>query len=465
MPLSTRPPPPPLYWLALCAVLAGALFPTVALDTPARAASYRVHRDYFGLHDGSLLAANRLRYGSMRIWDAGASWREVETSPGHYNWSRLDAIVSSARVHHVHPTLVMAMTPPFYNRGDPSKPPASLSHYRAYVHAVMTRYRRFGGQRAIWDYQVWNEGNVSDFWTGTPHQLAQLTRIAREVRNRVDPHARLLAPPFAVRLPSQRTWMARYERQRAGGRPVWRYYQAVALSLYPTARYGHRTGVPEDAIMLLGKVRQLLARACVPATTPIWTTEVNYGLRGGAMPGGAAVPISARRQVANVLRTYLLSAARGIRRVFWYRYDWGTIPGGGTYGNTILSDPADPSRVTQAGLALNTVERWMAGRLVPTAGHHEPCVANRLGTYTCVVRSAHSIRRIYWNPRRHATVHPRSGAASIQRGRGPVRQLPGEPPILRVDYLPVMVRWLRHGSARGEQVRRTRCPFGRIQRC
>ena len=44
------------------------------------------------MHDGSMLAYDTLRYGSLRLWDAGVTWPDIETSPGVYDWSRLDSL-------------------------------------------------------------------------------------------------------------------------------------------------------------------------------------------------------------------------------------------------------------------------------------------------------------------------------------------------------------------------------------
>ena len=120
--------------------------------------------------------------------------------------------------------------------------------------------------------------------------------------------------------------MRAYQRQLVDGRHVWDDYDVNALSLYPKPTYGHRTGGPEDAMRLLGKVRGAAPRrsAC-RRRKKIWATEVNYGVTGGGVADSAATPISERRQVANVLRTYLLGAAHGLTRVFWYRYDWGLV--------------------------------------------------------------------------------------------------------------------------------------------
>jgi hypothetical protein len=410
------------------ALTSGLITGLVALTPPAQAAGRQVPRSFFGLHDASQQAYGRLAFGSIRLWDSGTTWKDLETSPGTYDWSRLDSFVANARAHHVKVMLVLGMTPSFYGP-TPTQAPSDLSHYRAYVQAVMRRYRSFQGARGIESYEVWNEGNVSAFWTGTPHRLALLTRIVGQVRNRVDPGATVVAPSFAIRLPGQRRWISSYQRQRVAGRPVRHWYDVNGLSLYPRERYGERTGGPEDSMALLGQVRRRLAAAGVPRRTPIWGTEVNYGLPPGGPGQQAARAISTRRQVANVLRTYLLGAARGLSRVYWYRYDWGRIAGGGPLGNTLLSDPDDPGRVTPAGRAVDLAQRWLDGRLVATGGADRPCARGRHGTYTCTVRHGHRVRTIMWNPHRRVRVlMPRSGA----RVRADDR-------VVRVGYRPVVV--------------------------
>ena len=301
---------------ALVAVLVAAL-----TAGPADASVVHVPRAYFGLHDSSREAYQHLDVGSLRLWDAGVSWRQIETSPGVYDWTLLDSFVHEAQQHHTQVTLVLAMTPEFYGPA-PSLPPIVMSDYENFVRAVMLRYRTFDGQRGIAAYQVWNEGNVSTFWTGTPYQLALMTREVWRIHQQVDPDATIVAPSFAVRLESQRRWLSAYESQRVGRHPVWHYYDANALSLYPKAHYAGRLGGPEDAMRILAMAKHRLAQAGVPQTRSLWATEINYGLTGLAT---AATPISERRQVAYVIRTYVLGAARGLSRMFWYRYDWGAL--------------------------------------------------------------------------------------------------------------------------------------------
>src|SRR4029079_4744700 len=57
---------------------------TTLLSPDAAASNVRVPRTFFGLHDKSMQVYSRVPFGSLRLWDAGVTWRDVETSPGTY---------------------------------------------------------------------------------------------------------------------------------------------------------------------------------------------------------------------------------------------------------------------------------------------------------------------------------------------------------------------------------------------
>ena len=257
-------------WLVSAAVvLTGTLTVTAA---PASANRVHVSHRLFGMHDGSSgntvpatsKSFARLHEGSVRLWDVGVQWRQVELTPHHYTWTTLDRLVSQAQAAHADVTMVVAMTPSFYS-SDPLKPPRDLARYREFVAALMHRYRVFHGARGIANYQVWNEANISTFWTGTMGQMARLSKVVHDVRNRLDRGARVIAPPMVTRLPYQQDWLQKYYRMRVNGTRVWHFYDALAFSLYPLATYGRRTGVPEDSIALLNEVKRKLHRTACPA--------------------------------------------------------------------------------------------------------------------------------------------------------------------------------------------------------
>jgi hypothetical protein len=139
-----------------------------------------------------------------------------------------------------------------------------------------------------------------------------------------------------------------------------------------------------------------------------------------------------------VLRTYVLGAARGLSRLFWYRYDWGTVADGGTLGNTLLATPNAYDQVTPAGQALGTARAWLRGRLVGTGGR-PPCSQNSRGTYSCTVRYPAGVRRIYWNPNHTVRVPLPAGAVYRQTGLSARQSIARRDTTVHVSYQPVMV--------------------------
>ncbi len=277
--------------------------------------------EFFGVHDADPAGASwpKAPVGSLRVWDSGVAWNQVETAPGVYDWTRLDAIVKTAREHDAAPLIVLGQTPAFhstkpkkvgsYGPGASSMP--DLAAWTAYVQAVVERYNA-----PDVTFQVWNEANVEGYWSGTPKQMAQLTAAAREVVDAASPAPTLVAPALAVRTIGQRAWLRDFYAERVGGVPVADLTDVLSLQLYPEAGAG-----PERGLELLAAARESLRLQGVPDDKPIWNTEINYGLQGGE----PAAPAPPEQQQANVATTYLLNAAGGIARVYWYSWDLHTI--------------------------------------------------------------------------------------------------------------------------------------------
>jgi hypothetical protein len=401
---------------------------------PASAADVRVRHALFGMHDatGSTSSLTQVDAGAVRLWDVGVRWREIERTRGHYRWAKLDGLVSNAQAAHAEVTMVVAGTPRFYSKDMWKLPAKHIAAYKHFVKALMKRYKNFHGSRGIAAYQVWNEANIATFWTGSYGMMARLTKAMHDIGNRVDKRALVIAPPMVTRLDYELKGLSEYYHQRVGGRPVWRYIDAVALSLYPLPKYGRRAGVPEDSIKLLGAAKKRLRQAGVPGTKPIWNTEINYGLQSGKDGGTPADPISNARQAANVMRTYLLNGANGVKRVFWYRYDWS-----GNLANTLLTDRADVSRLTAAGRAYVRAQERMHGTLIGGKGH-PPSAKDRRGTYHCVVKDSSGKRHIYWNPYRSAKVRLPKGVHDLEGVLGSTSTVRPHS-VLKVGYKPVMV--------------------------
>ena len=400
----------------LAALVAGGLVAALGPSGPASAATGRlIDKRLFGMHDSDPTTWPGAGPGSIRLWDAGVTWRDIETSPGVYDFGRLDADVRAAHAAGAEVTLVLGVTPAFYapTGGDQTSNPTSLVAWDAYVRALVTRYSSGSwGYRGIAAYQVWNEANVTGYWTGTPQQMAVLTEHTYNVVKSVDRGALVVSPAFASRIAEQIRGIRRFAFAWTDGKPAWRYTDVVSLNLYPLETYGTSAGVPETSMSLLAKARKILGYGGLPSTFPIWNTEINYGMPTGSRGGTGATPIRPDLQMAYVVRTYLLNAANGVRRVDFYAYDQRYLPGTNrTLGNVRLSDPADGVTLSSAGRAYQLAQKWMVGaRLVPTRTGGKPCMKDSAGTYTCVLTYAGGVRRVYWNPGARVKVTTAKGA-------------------------------------------------------
>jgi hypothetical protein len=427
--LSARPVPG-LARLLAAAVTALSLVGFALPAGPAQAAGPLIGPQFFGLHHAGLHADGargwpQTTVGSIRLWDNGVSWREIETAPGRFDWSRLDALVAKARSQGASVLLVLGQTPSFhstrptaagaYGRGASAMPRKAA--WVRYVKAVANRNARVWGNSV--GLQVWNEANAVPYWSGTPRQMAKLTVWTRAALRSARSSALLVAPAMVTRLSSQQTWLRSFYAQRVNGRNVSAYADALSFQLYPAA-----TGGPESSMSLLRQVRATLARHGI--RKPIYNTEVNYGLVGGPQAGSAARQISGARQVGNVIRTYVLNAQNRVSRVYWYSWDLQSMSNTPlVYGDGITATPA--------GQAFARVQSWLVG------SRATGCSLARTGVYSCAFRTGRETRRVVWHPTRTVRVKAPAGTRSFSTASGATRSTAGGT-LVRVGPVPVLFR-------------------------
>jgi hypothetical protein len=439
------PPPSTRFLPLLAALLTVTLVAACTGSSDPGAASTRPHPkpsptptavpgglgpEFFGMHDSQPVGATwpSAPIGSLRVWDAGVAWNQVEKTPGTYDWSRLDTIVKAARDHRAQLLIVLGQTPAFhsshptkvgsYGPGAASMP--DLAAWTAYVTAIVTRYHAPDVA-----FQVWNEANVEGYWRGTYRQMAELTAAARVVVDTITPRPLLVAPAMATRTLGQRAGLRHLYAQRVNGVRLGELVDVVALQLYPEAGAG-----PERAPELLAAARKTLGLQGVPADEPIWDTEINYGLEGGQ----AVSLLPPDQQAANVAMTYVLNAAGGLGRVFWYSWDLHGI------ANTDLVS-ADGSGLTPAGQAFGTVRRWLLGT------KSAACTTTPDGTWACPMQSPEGQRTVFWNPKRVATVQTGFAATSTEVLGQTATPVPLGGTTLQVGGTPVLVTSATSGSS------------------
>ncbi|RKS75612.1 glycosyl hydrolase family 39 [Motilibacter peucedani] len=375
--------------------------------------------DYFGMHVSNLGVARYLpskaTVGSVRLWDTGTTWADVQPTPTTWNWTRLDAAVAQAVRNHQKPMIVLGQTPAWASsqptldlgKGLPAgstATPSHLTYWRAYVDAVVARYYRKG----VREFQTWNEPNGGLFFTGTPTQMASLNLAAyqalhagtvvktkKRVKGRTVtvstvkrkyPLASLVGPGFTSRRAPAITWMSKYLASTGG-----KYADINAVHLYSNPGKG-----PEDAIAQLVTVRRYLKKYKLD-TLPVYATEVSFGGPVGGI--GAPEKITEANQAAYVSRFLLLARAQGVARTYWYAWD--------VHGRLgVELTKADNRTLTPAGKAYSVTRTWMAYPLVD-------CTRARTNTYTCTIKLRRGHGYIVWNPTKRVGMLAPAGTVSV----------------------------------------------------
>ncbi|HLK50166.1 MAG TPA: cellulase family glycosylhydrolase [Bryobacteraceae bacterium] len=154
----------------------------------------------------------------------GFTWNAIEREPGKYDWTFWDNLVRTAEQNHI-PLIPYVAYPPKWAVASESEfwkqPPRDPQIYGDFMYTIAARYR---GRVAAWE--IWNEPDNHDYWTGTVDQFAPLVTFAAKRIREADPHAVLVlgglsygAGPFFQRLIND------YH--------VDRYVDVIALHAYP----------------------------------------------------------------------------------------------------------------------------------------------------------------------------------------------------------------------------------------
>jgi hypothetical protein len=300
-------------------------------------------------------------FGSLRLWDNRTSWANIERSQGVFDWTALDTAVATSQAKGVNDILMVLAGTPAWATDDPSPTalpqpgaagmPRELAWWDNWVTQVVTRYKG-----KITSYQPWNEANLATFSTGSPQDMADLTKRAYDIIKRIDPAATVVAPSTGTRLggPFKAFYPKYLAALKAYGWPV----DVWAAHTYPAS-----LGTPVDRAALAKVWQKALAAAGAPAK-PLWDTENNFGLKGPG-PQNPDVDLEGTKAADWVARTYLDALRLNISRVYWYRWEpYNDLWGIQMYNNTT------------GAVAFQTLQKWIVGATFngcPTKGTNVTC--------------------------------------------------------------------------------------------
>jgi hypothetical protein len=294
------------------------------------------------------------RVGSVRLWDSGVTWRDLEPSNNAYRWNLLESALGNIEGAYgtgVEIMYTLGNTPEWaaavrnspyrlYGPGSNSHP-ANDDYYLDFLDDLITRF----GDR-IDAYQIWNEANLRDFYVGTPKQMATLTVKAGKLIKQRDPSAKVVAASTTVRSKGPVGKFGKAYGPAMRKAKAWKYVDAVSVHLYPPATKG-----PSERVKYIKKIKKYYKRYGAKKKQ-IWDTEMNYGDTRSYMK--TKRQYTGTKAATYVARTFIDSMRYGVSRVHWYGWDTHVL-------GTDMVSRTDGS-LTAGGKAFIEVQKWMSGK-------------------------------------------------------------------------------------------------------
>jgi hypothetical protein len=387
--------------LSLCTGFAGA-------STPITTPTSSIPSTFFGLSENGVAAWSpwpSVNFGTLRMWDIGTRWSQVETSSGSYNWSKMDKVVNLARSNGKDLIYTFGGTPT-WAASQPTQPclygygscsaPRSMSDLATFAKEVAARY---AGK--IKYYEIWNEPNDVHYYLGSTSSMVAMARTIYDAIKSVDSSAVILSPcPGWTTEGAPQIWMGSF--LSAGGGT---YFDVASFHAYPGS------APPETIISYVNNMRAVLDQKGY-GNKELFVTEGGWGQNKY---------FSTEDQRVTFLGRYIvLTWAKGVQKLIWYSYDnasWGTLHASGG--------------LTAGGIAYSQVYHWLVGNTM------QGCAQDSNGTWACKLSGSNGYSaKILWNPSKTISYYV-SGLTSIRSLSGALSSVSGS--YVSVGAKPILV--------------------------
>jgi hypothetical protein len=308
---------------------------TLALPTHASGA---VPREFVGLVSEDLVVADPVQRAEVlrRQSQAGSGllrqtfdWAFIERSPGVYDLSAYDALVSQAALTDIQVVPIL-FNPPAFRSSAPARgarrgvyPPRKPADMGAFAAGLVQRY---GPQGSLWRerpdlpyrpiraWQVWNEPNLSFYWPGgvSAKEYVRLLRATSRAIKAVDRQAEVIT----AGLPQSRV-----------GRPLARYlqemYDAKARPVFDTLAVNPYAASVRELKDRLREVRALMRRER-DSRARLWVSELGWADTGPR----SRFTVGASRQAALITSSFdaIARLSRSLRIRGLVYYSWRDLP-------------------------------------------------------------------------------------------------------------------------------------------
>jgi hypothetical protein len=317
----------------------------------------------------------------LRLWDSKTAWIDLETGHGHYNWAKLDSMLSEANRLGADVLYTFGKVPEWatsnpndpncrdhYGHGD-CAPPKDVDKGDAYFKGLVTALVQHVGTRITY-YEMWNEPYNPPYWDGTPEQLAIMVSDAAQIIRSLNPQAVILTTSMSP-WSNQQVFLQNFLSACRG---------KVSFDIFAMHDYTWG-GPPESVVKEIQSVRKFQAMMGMQ-NLPLWGTEGSDIKWAGFTP---------QQRLDFVARYYTLELNHGSERHYWYSWDDRNL--GGLMGNpgakvyaTVGSWFANRKPLGCVRTGNNPSYRFVC-TLQDTTSHPIVWVTNGTGTFTTTASS------------------------------------------------------------------------------
>lgn len=306
-----------------------------------------IDRSFFGIQIQDVRNMRPLGFGTMRV---GTTWRQIEREKGKFTFGEIDQYVAFAQQQNLDVIMQLGQPPNWATGGISSSPygnlfnsipPYNIQDWRNYVTALGQRYKG-----KIRYYEVWNEPNLSGFYSGSLAKLVELTMEANKVLKAIDPQIQIISPTYTT----ENGVAGMGDFLRAGGKN-WIDIVGIHLYGYPKP--------PEDMLTLANQYRQVVTQAGA-GHLPVWNTESSWnsyyykGVLYGSDENDYSIQMPDDLAISYIHRMFLCNWIAGMERAVFYGMDqpWSRIR---------LLDLKNLPNVAVTGQAYQRIVDWLTG--------------------------------------------------------------------------------------------------------
>lgn len=312
-------------------------------------------------------------YG-IRLWDTATAWAVINTAPGQYDWSMLDAWLAAAKNHNVDVLYCFGRTPQWASANPNDRicasspgscdPPNDLNtdgsgtnkHWQDFVTAIAKHvndptYLQTHAPIKYWE--MWNEAGNPGRWHPVSEKagIAQMLRMNTDARNIIlsfDSTSQIVSPSVGIKVVQETGWMRDYLKAKGGNQ-----FDMVGIHSYLQTQ--GVPPVPEDYLRFIKSFTKNVLHPYHQDKKPLWDTEASWGI------ATCCNFTDQDLQAGFVARYYLMHWFGGTDRYYWYA--WNDTPAG-TLWVANNQKIWEKGTLLKPGKAYAQIYKWMVGNSV-----------------------------------------------------------------------------------------------------